>query len=74
MNRDNFILIFEGSLVNTTRIIYELKKSNIHPVVKNQSESARLAGFGNITEEHTSIYVHIDEIANSKQIINNLRI
>ena len=74
MNRDNFILIFEGSLVNTTRIIYELKKPNIHPVVKNQSESARLAGFGNITEEHTSIYVHIDEIANSKQIIDNLRI
>jgi len=74
MNRNDFILIFEGSLVNASRIIHELKNSNIHPVVKNQSESSRLAGFGNITEKHTSIYVHIDEIANSKQIINNLRI
>jgi len=72
VKRDDFILIFEGSLVKSIRIIHELKKSNINPIVKNQSESARLAGFGNIIENHTSIYVHKDEIDNSMQVIKNL--
>ena len=39
MNREDFILIFEGSLVNASRIIYELKNSNIHPVVKTPNKA-----------------------------------
>ncbi|MFL2666304.1 MAG: DUF2007 domain-containing protein [Flavobacteriaceae bacterium] len=74
MNKYDFILVFEGSLVKSIRIIHELNKSDINPLFKNQSESARLAGFGNIIEDHTSVYVHKDEIDNSKKIINNLGI
>jgi len=74
MNKDDFIIVFEGSFVKTIRIIHELKKNNINPLVKNQSESARLAGFGNIIEDHTSLYVHKDEIDNSKKLIDNLGI
>ena len=74
MNKDDFILVFEGSFITSNRIIHELKKFNINPLVKNQSESARLAGFGIIIEDHTSLYVHKDEIDNSKKVINNLGI
>ena len=73
MNKDDFILVFEGSFITSNRIIHELKKFNINPLVKNQSESARLAGFG-IIEDHISLYVHKDEIDNSKKAINNLGI
>jgi|TARA_B100000768_G_scaffold135486_1_gene126311 hypothetical protein len=73
MNQD-FIIVFKGSIVFSNRIVNELILNKINPIVKNESESARLAGFGFNIENEISIYVHLDEFEESQKIINNLRI
>ena len=73
MNQD-YILVYEGSLVYSNRIANELISKKIIPIVKNTSESARLAGFGIVNEQIIRIFVHLDELVLSKKIIKNLEI
>jgi|TARA_B110000444_G_scaffold221905_1_gene223537 hypothetical protein len=73
MNED-FVIVYKGSVVLSNRIINELILNKINPIVKNESESARLAGFGFNIENEISVHVHLDEFEVSQKIINNLRI
>lgn len=71
---DEFVLVFKGSTVFSNRIVNELFLNKIHPIVKNESESARLAGFGFNIDSEISIHVHLDELEKSQKLIKNLRI
>ena len=73
MNQD-YILVYEGSLVYSNRIANELISKKINPIIKSTSESARLAGFGIVNEQIIRIFVHLDELVLSKKIIKNLEI
>ena len=73
MNQD-YILVYEGSLVYSNRIANELISKKINPIIKSTSESARLAGFGIVNEQIIRIFVHLDELVLSKRIIKNLEI
>jgi|TARA_B110000438_G_scaffold251060_1_gene255266 hypothetical protein len=46
-----------------------LIEKNIIPVVKDQSESARLAGFGITAPFSQEVFVHDDEKVNAVEII-----
>ena len=46
MLNSNYLKIFTGNFIIVKRLVLELEKENIIPVVKDQNESARLAGFG----------------------------
>ena len=72
--KNDFVLIYRGSLIICQRIINEFKKNNIHAIVKNQNESARLAGFGIICNQILELLVHRDEKNLSIKIIDNLGI
>ena len=73
MNED-FVIVYKGSVVLSNRIINELILNKINPIVKNESESARLAGFGFNIENEISVHVHLDEFEKSQKVIKNLRI
>jgi hypothetical protein len=73
MNQD-FVVVYKGSVVLSNRIINELLLNKISPIVKNESESARLAGFGFNIENEISVHVHLDEFEKSQKVIKNLRI
>ena len=72
--KNDFVLIYRGSLIICQRIINEFKKNNIHAIVKNQNESARLAGFGIICDQIIELLVHRDEKNLSIKIIETLGI
>ena len=69
-----YVIVFQGSMVYSKRIIDKLVSKKINPIVKNENESARLAGFGMINEQRISVYVHKDELEISNKLIKNLRI
>ena len=73
MNQD-YILVYEGSLVYSNRIANELISKKINPIIKSTSEYDRLAGFGIVNEQIIRIFVHLDELVLSKRIIKNLEI
>ena len=44
--KDAFILLCANNVVETQRLKVLLEENNIFPIIKDESESARLAGFG----------------------------
>lgn len=72
MTDSNYTKIFTGSEIFVQRVIYELKNAGIIPVVKDQMESARLAGFGGgIVPGFQDVYAHDDELKKATSIIEN---
>lgn len=70
MTDSNYTKIYTGSEIFVQRVIFELKNAGIIPVVKDQTESARLAGFGGgIVPGFQEVYVHDDELKKATSII-----
>lgn len=73
MSNSNYIKIFTGDFIIVQRIISELEKEDIIPVVKDHTESARLAGFGGgIIPGFQQVYVHKDELDKAIIIVENI--
>ncbi|MDC6390010.1 DUF2007 domain-containing protein [Maribacter sp. PR1] len=71
MNTD-YIKVFGGNSAKSNRIEQILKDSGIEPIVKSESESARLAGFGTPLPHISEIYVHRDEEKKALELISNI--
>ena len=67
----DYLCVFYGNHIDTLNIIDSLKKINITPIVKNESESARLAGFG-IIDFQKKIFVHKDEYIKAERLIKSI--
>ena len=74
MFKENYTKIFQGSFIITNRIISELENNNISPLIKNEIESGRLAGFGVVDSHPISVYVFKDEIEKANHILAQLGI
>ena len=74
MASDNYIKIFQGSFIESNRLVDELKKINIFPIAKNEMESARLAGFGSANLNSICLYVFKDEVKKTNNLLIKLRI
>ncbi len=75
MTNSNFIKIYTGNFIIVQRIINELKKININAIVKDQTESARLAGFGGgIIPGFQEIFVNNDELDEAVEIIERINV
>lgn len=73
MNDSNYIKIFSGNFMITQRIVDALKNIDIIPVVKDESESGRLAGFPVSTPGEQDIYVNKDELEKANSILENIK-
>ena len=70
MQKD-YLCVFSGNDIDSLNIIESLKKIDIYPIIKNESESARLAGFG-IIDYKKKIYVHRDEYGRAEEVIKSI--
>jgi len=70
MADSNYIKVFTGDFIIVQRIVSDLKKENINAVVKDETESARLAGFGGgIIPGFQQVYVHKDELDKANAVV-----
>lgn len=72
MANSNYIKVFTGNFIVVQRIISELKKINIFAVVKDQTESARLAGFGGGIFGFQEVFINKDELDKAVPIIEDI--
>ncbi|MCH1539315.1 MAG: DUF2007 domain-containing protein [Flavobacteriaceae bacterium] len=72
-NTQNFIKIFTGNSIKVLSIMNALEDKNIIAVVKDDSESARLAGFGMVAPGLQEVFVHQDELDEAIRIIESLK-
>jgi len=70
----NFIInsyskVYTGSSIFVLAIKTALIGENIFPIIKDQSESARLAGFGSLFPFSQDVFVHNNEKTKAIEII-----
>jgi len=74
MTNSNYIKVFSGDFIVVKRIISDLEQEGISAVVKDETESGRLAGFGGTIYGLQDIYVHKDELEKATTIIESLNL
>lgn len=65
---DTFSLLYTGSLVDVQRLKAILEENDIFPIIKDENESARLAGFGAPTMMQ-QLWVPESEVKKSKTLL-----
>ncbi len=74
MASDNYIKIFQGSFIESNRLVVELKNINISPIITTVMDSARLAAFGSANLMSICLYVFKDEVRKTNDLLIKLRI
>ncbi len=69
MTDSNYIKVFTGDFITVQRILSDLEKESINAVIKDETESGRLAGFGAAVLGLQEVYVHKDELDKAVLII-----
>jgi len=64
--------VFGGNSIEAHRVELTLKDNNIEPILKDESGSARLAGFGSPLPDLIQIFVHEDEEVKALALIAQL--
>jgi len=73
MPESNYIKIYTGDFIMVQRIVSELEAFDIVPIIKDQTESARLAGFGGGTfPGFQEVFVNKDELDNAVKIVETI--
>ena len=69
----DFIKIFTDNAISVLAIRNALEEKNIVAVIKDDSESARLAGFGMVAPGLQEVFVHEDELDQAIRIVETLK-
>ena len=65
----NYTKIFAGNFILSQAIINQLREIGIEPVIKDESESGRLAGFGSPMQGDQEIFVNAEELVKAQSIV-----
>lgn len=69
----HYTKIYTGNFILVQLMVTKLDDIGISAIVKDESESGRLAGFGASIQGQQELYVHNDELDKAIPIIENLR-
>ncbi|MCK0145027.1 DUF2007 domain-containing protein [Arenibacter sp. F26102] len=68
----NYTKIFSGNFVLSQTILNQLREIGLEPVIKDESESGRLAGFGSPMQGDQEIFVNAEELAKAQSIVQRV--
>ncbi|HLV15538.1 MAG TPA: DUF2007 domain-containing protein [Xanthomarina sp.] len=68
----SFIKIYTGGFIIVQLIVDKLKAVGISPIVKDETESGRLAGFGASVPGYQEIFVNEEELDAAVQIVESV--
>ena len=69
----DFIKIFTGNTIDVLALRNAFEEKRIVAVIKDDSESARLAGFGMVAPGLQEVFVHKDELDLAVRIVESLK-
>jgi hypothetical protein len=65
--------IFSGSFIIVQLALDRLEGAGINAIVKDESESGRLAGFGASIQGYQELYVSEEELTQAQTIISSIK-
>ncbi|WP_456442258.1 putative signal transducing protein [Psychroserpens sp.] len=73
MNTSEYTKIFYGNFILATRVKDELEHIGIIPIIKDEGESQRLAGYASMNQGFQEVFVHNDELDRALNIVNRVK-
>ncbi|RYH74754.1 DUF2007 domain-containing protein [Flavobacteriaceae bacterium 144Ye] len=69
----NYIKVFSGNFIIVQLVLDRLKSIGINAIIKDESESGRLAGFGSSIQGFQELFVNKDELDNALPIVESVK-
>lgn len=73
MSDSEYTKIYAGNFILVTRIKAELEGQGIIPIIKDEGESERLAGYGSMNRGFQEVYVNNEELEQAETIVNRIK-
>lgn len=73
MLNDNYIKVFSGTFIFAQMVLDRLERVGINAIVKDESESGRLAGFASSIQGFQEIYVSKEELKQAIPIVETAK-
>jgi len=73
MSDSEYTRIFDGNFILVNRIKAALEEVGIVPIIKDEGESQRLAGYASMNQGYQDVYVHNDELGKATKIVNRVK-
>ncbi len=73
MNESEYIKLYSGNFILITRIKGELEAQGIIPIIKDEGESQRLAGYGSLNQGYQELYIHENELEKATAILERVK-
>lgn len=68
---NDYIKIYSGNFIIVQFLVERLKDVGISPVIKDESESGRLAGFGSSIQGFQELYIRPDQMDNALPVVQS---
>ncbi len=65
--------VYSGNFIIIQRIVSALDDIGIIPVIKDETESGRLAGFGSSIQGFQEVYVNNEELEKANEIVSRVK-
>lgn len=69
----NYIKVFSGNFIIAQLVLDRLQSIGINAIIKDESESGRLAGFGSSIQGFQELFVNKDELDNALPIVESVK-
>jgi len=69
----HYTKIYTGNFILVQLMVSRLDEIGISPIIKDESESGRLAGFGASIQGQQELFVHNDELDKAIPVIETVR-
>lgn len=73
MSTSEYTRVYYGNFILVIRMKEELENIGIIPIIKDEGESQRLAGYASMNQGYQEIYVHNDELTKAMEIVNRVK-
>jgi hypothetical protein len=72
MSTTEYTKVYYGNFILVTRVKDELLNAGIVPIIKDEGESQRLAGYASLNQGFQEVFVHNDELDKANSIVRRV--
>lgn len=73
MKDSDYVKIFSGTFIIVQLVVDRLDSVGINAIVKDEAESARLAGFASSIQDYQELYVTQEELDHAIPIVETIK-
>ncbi|BAO77678.1 putative signal transducing protein [Winogradskyella sp. PG-2] len=73
MSSTEYTKVYFGNFILVTRVKNELERIGIIPIIKDEGESQRLAGYASMNQGFQEVFVHNDELDKAVSIVEQVK-